>query len=85
MLSYSERNRRRGAMTERDFLAAVRRLGFVGIPPAPEAMWQFTHAETGGHVYTVPLRLPPGGYVAALAGLSKELSDARRISEICRR
>jgi hypothetical protein len=52
-LSWTERQARRGAVTEREFLATMDRLGFSLTDPLPDCIWTFTHAFTGARRYAV--------------------------------
>lgn len=52
-LSWTERAQRRGAVTEREFLAAMKRLGFALTDPLPDCIWTFTHPLTGARRYAM--------------------------------
>jgi hypothetical protein len=56
MMSFSERARRRGAMTEARFLEAMRERGFSEIEPREGAMFEFSHPEAPGRVFFMAMR-----------------------------
>lgn len=75
MLSWTERNRRRGAITRNEFLSRVALAGFVEVPSRPGFMHEFTHPDTGARHYCV--RAAQGGYARSLASMQDELQAGR--------
>jgi len=73
MLSYTERARRRGAITGADFLASMRRVGFVEVIAGPHALHEFVHRNAPGRRFRM---LMGESYSTALPRLLVELREA---------
>jgi hypothetical protein len=77
MTSWTERNRRRGAISYGEFLAAMQRAGFVEeMHVQPDVLHAFTHPATPDGRYFV--MLASHSYSAALERITAELDEARR-------
>lgn len=71
MMSWSERHRRRGAITREMFLLRLTNEGFVEVPARQGYMHEFEHPATGRRRYVVQ---PDGrGYSAHYDRLLEEL------------
>jgi hypothetical protein len=71
MLSYTERNARRGGTTEIEFLARLVKLGFRAVdPPRHGFLWEFEHPDTGPRRYWMQAQ---EGYSRALQRLEADL------------
>ncbi len=74
MQSYTERNARRGGITEDEFLERMKTAGFqVWGTPRPGFMWEFTHPDTPRRLYSMAIRET---FSAALARFEGELPQA---------